>query len=331
MRGVFDLSALFRLKTYLEEEKVQLLHIYGFSGNMVGRTAARLAGVPVVITGQLSTDGWRSPFHSFLDRSSSRFVDAYVCNCKACGEALVGRDRIDPEKVRIAYDGIDPSEKPGRKARAVKGALGIPSDLPLIGLVANIRPMKTHLKLVEAAAAMKSRGMDFVILCIGKDFMGGVVQRRVRERGLDDHFLFPGYRRDVLDLVGALDIVVQPSDWEGFPISILEAMGMAKPVVAFRVSGIPEQVVDGRNGILVEPGDVKGLAGALIGLMDHPERAREMGLEGRSMVVRSFNIENTIRRYDEIYTELWSLKVLKGGRTRAGSPHRAHMHGGAIR
>ena len=332
MRSLFDVPAFFRLVGFLRKERIQLLHIYGFSGNIVGRIAARLAGVPVVLTGQLSTDGWRNRFHSFLDKWTSRFVDAYVCNCKACGDALVERDGIDPSKIAVVYDGIDASVKAVKDGMEVRRSLGIPDELPLIGLVANLRPMKGHKALLEAASIMKSRKRDFMVLCAGTDFMGGKIQRMVRERELDDHFLFTGYREDILDLIGACDVVVQPSAWEGFPISILEGMAMAKPIVAFRVSGIPEQVAHGCSGFLVEPGNVEELVQALDIILDNPGLAREMGSLGRNRVTKMFGVEGTIGGYEKIYKELIAGKVGLNARrkVRAGSTHRPYMHHGSV-
>ncbi len=121
--------------------------------------------------------------------------------------------------------------------------------------------------------------------------------------GLESRVAFIGARTDVWPVYGALDVLAVPSRWEGFGIVLLEAMACGIPVVATRVGGIPEVVVDGETGKLVPPGDPAALAKEILALVADPARAAELGRKGQERVRTHFNIDDTVRRLEKIYAE----------------------------
>ena len=119
--------------------------------------------------------------------------------------------------------------------------------------------------------------------------------------GLSDCTVFAGARRDIPRILPLLDLFVLPSLYEGFGIAILEAMAAGKPVVATAVGGIPEFVVPGETGLLVEAGNAAALADAIRSLLRDPERARQMGIQGRARVLAAFQMSTVIRRHEQVY------------------------------
>jgi glycosyltransferase involved in cell wall biosynthesis len=123
--------------------------------------------------------------------------------------------------------------------------------------------------------------------------------------GLEAHVIFAGFRRDVPQALAAMTCVVLPSSSpEASPGAVLEAQAMGKPIIATRVGGLPEIVQDRETGLLVDPGDAKGLAEAILWVLDHPREAREMGWRGREHVVKHWSLEATVDRTDKVYREL---------------------------
>ena len=130
----------------------------------------------------------------------------------------------------------------------------------------------------------------------------------MNDLGLRDRVLFTGFQMDVSEIIGAFDVAVLPSFFEGMGRVILEAMAMAKPVVASRVGGIPDLLEDGRNGFLVQPGNVAELAAAIKKLLQDKALAEKMGREGRKMIDDKFSADIMVRSIEAVYRELLTRK-----------------------
>jgi len=126
------------------------------------------------------------------------------------------------------------------------------------------------------------------------------------KRGLKDRVVFTGFYDDPLSLVGAMDVFALPSEKEGLPRVVLEAMLMERPVVASRIPGVDEVVVDGKTGLLVEPGDHRALADALKGLFDSPEKRTAMGREGRERVETGFSMEGYVTGVERVFAGVFA-------------------------
>ena len=179
---------------------------------------------------------------------------------------------------------------------------------PLVGVVATLRPQKALEVMVRATALLRERVPGAVVLLIGGEAEASGEADRLKavaaELGLGDSLRLLGERDDVPDLVAAFDVAALSSDYEGSPLSVMEYMEAGKPVVSTRVGGLPDLVVEGVNGLLVEPRDPAALADALVEVLSDPERARRMGEAGRARRREEFSIEATARRCGELYEEL---------------------------
>ena len=143
-----------------------------------------------------------------------------------------------------------------------------------------------------------------MVLLVGEGRRQEDLQRQVRELNLADTVRFLGTRRDLTEIYRALDLFVQPSLWEGLPLALLKAMGAGLPVVATRVSGSREAIVDGVNGSLVAPGDPEALARAILELCRHPEARRRLGDAARRTVVEQYSLEAMLHRLEDLYLDL---------------------------
>ncbi len=139
------------------------------------------------------------------------------------------------------------------------------------------------------------------MLIVGDGPLREDLEELAKNLEIEHHVIFTGFRTDIPNILGFLDIFVMSSMWEGLGLSAIEAMLAGKPVVASNVDGLPEVVLDQETGILVPPGEPKVLADAICTLLDSPEKRREMGEKGRQRAIRHFNIDKMVRDYEEFY------------------------------
>jgi glycosyltransferase involved in cell wall biosynthesis len=217
----------------------------------------------------------------------------------------------------VIPNGIDPAGfVPERPPMATRAALGLLPEARLIGLVGRLTRQKGPDVLIAALPGLVTAWPHLRCLFVGDGVLGQELRRQAEVRAVDSHCVFLGARRDVADLVAVLEVVVLPSRSEGLPFALLEAMALAKPVVATRVGGNSEVVDDGRTGLLVPPDDPAALAQALRFLLDHPAEAAEMGRRGRERVVREFSLKQSVGALQELYESAAGL--------RCGPAHRAY-------
>ncbi len=306
--GRFPLSSVPGLARLLRRERPDVVEIYGLRANIIGRLAARLAGVPVVLTGVISTDDWRRRHHVMLDRLTRWAVTGWVANARACRQSLVDRERHPADRIEVIYDGIEtdlwePVDDPRLRA-AVRREWGWREDAVVGITVAGLKPDKGVQYLIEAAAEVVRSVPAARFLIVGSDGMNGRLHRQARDRGLQDVVVFAGFQEDVRRLYGACDLAVLPSLREGLPLFLVEAMCMRLPVVATTVSGTPELVDVPRTGLLVPPRDPVGLAEALAAVMGDARRRAEMGEAARARVLEAFRIERMAAQRQELYERL---------------------------
>lgn len=163
---------------------------------------------------------------------------------------------------------------------------------------------KNHLLLIQAFARAIKDYPNMQLWLVGDGELRGKVEATVMEKGLQEKVSFLGIRSDIPQLLAKSDLFVLSSDYEGVPLTILEAMAAGKPVVATAVGGVPELVEEVKTGILVPPRDPEALAQAILRLGKDPEQRRRMGEAGRKRAINCFDIEKTARAYEDLYLEL---------------------------
>ena len=287
--GALDLRSLLRLRALLRAERADVLHTHvHFSLNVLGRLAGRLAGARVVahmhIANVFRAGGLARRAQVAVDNATARLCARIVAVSEATRDSLV-RQGYPAARVVVVHNGIGPAApvEPHR-----------PDAAPVLLHVGRLAPVKGQRELIEALALL--RRTDAVAVLAGKDLeTGGSYQRELEtltaELGVHERVVFAGYRDDVTALLAAADVFVLPSFAEGLPLTVLEAMAAARPVVASRAGGMPEAVVHGETGMLVPPGDVEALAGALDDLLADPERARRLGEAGKRRVEERFSVD----------------------------------------
>lgn len=295
----FDFRLIFTLRRLLRREGIDVLHSHNFSPLIYGSLAARLCGIGTVNTrhgrAALRTHGliWA-------------LTDRVVAVSEDSRRELMRHNRIRPDKVRVIVNGIDlTGYKPATpSARERRGELGLPEDVPLCGIVARLSPEKDHRTLLLAVDALRKAGSAAHLAIVGGGPLEGELKTLVQSLGLSARVHFLGFRSDVAQLLPLFDLFVLSSTEEGVSLTLIEAMAAGLPIVATRVGGNPEVVVDGETGLLVEAGQPAALAAAIESLLGDPEIRSRMGRRGRDVAAERFDIERVIDEYQAIYAEI---------------------------
>ena len=293
--GKLDPAMLLRLVAWLRRERVQIIHTHLSTASLLGSLAARIAGIPAVAT-----------VHGLNTRTCFNWAHAIIAVSNAVKQHLVAQG-MAPDRITVVHNGVDlrvasrPDEGP-----SVREKWGLPAGARALITVGRLTPTKGHRDLLEAVSQLvrDPRWRDLRLLVVGTGELLPHLKREAQRRRLAERVIFVGFQRDVLPFLQAAQVFVLPSIQEGLSLSALEAMALGKPVVACRVGGTPEVVVDGRTGLLVSPGRPEELAAALEALLADPDRARAMGEAGRQRVRQAFDFEQMVSKIEAVYRRL---------------------------
>ncbi|RJR42404.1 MAG: glycosyltransferase family 1 protein [Deltaproteobacteria bacterium] len=298
-----------RLGWVILKHKIKIIHMNSYHPGNYVRLAAYLFRVPIII------DHWHG-FNRFsfkrrmLCRLYNRFTDLSFAVSSGVGDYVREQCGTDPAKMRVLYNAVDLARFTGGKtSRKVREELGIPPEEPVVGLVARLdHRAKGHPELIRAMALLKNR-LTFHAMMVG----GGRRQEEMRDLagslGLGDRVHFLGNRRDVPELLGAMDIFVLPSHSEGVSLAVLEAMAAGLPVIVSAVGGLPEIVKHEENGLLIPPKDAEALAGSLARLLENPDLARRLGEKAREHIREKYSLERMAQVVNDAYDELVAKKL----------------------
>lgn len=312
IRGAADLAALGRLVALMRRVRPHVVHTHTAKAGTLGRVAARLARVPVVVHtyhGHVLR-GYFSPARTRLFATVERWLAGRTDRLLAVSDR-VRRELLDmgigtPERFEVVPLGLDLD--PFVECEALRGGLRAemgagPGDL-LVGIVARLVPIKAHEVFLSAAASVARAvpASRFVVVGDGERRAG--LEALARDLGLAGRVHFLGWRRDLPRIHADLDVVALTSRNEGSPVSLIEAMAAARPVVATRVGGVPDLVEDGVSGLLVDAGDDRALAAAIVALAGDPERRHALGQAGRKRVHPGFGADRLVRDIESLYARL---------------------------
>jgi glycosyltransferase involved in cell wall biosynthesis len=218
--------------------------------------------------------------------------------------ASMGRPRRGWPSVHVIPNGVDVDalRREALDRDTARKELGIPGDQPVVGTVGGLMPKKGHRVLVKAAREIAARHPEVLFVFVGLPVDPEPIRREIAEAGLDDRVVLAGYVPRAASLMPAFDIFCLPSLFEGLPVSLLEAMSLGLPSVATRVGGVPEVVADGRDALVVPPGNAWALAVALGRLLADPALRGRLGARARTTASR-FGMAGMVRRVEEVFEE----------------------------
>jgi glycosyltransferase involved in cell wall biosynthesis len=308
------------LLSLLRRERIDVIHAHMFGSNVSGTIIGRLARVPVIVAHEHSWSFEANPIRYTLDRELiGRGAHVVVAVSSADRLRMIELEGVPSAKIRLVPNRIGPLPPPEQDLRA---ELGISPDTPVIGTLTVLRPEKALEVLVEATSLLTPRFPELKVLIAGAGREEQRLRALIAARGLEDKVLLLGFRRNVADVLAALDVAVFCSDREGSPLAVIESMSAGLPIVATRVGGVPDLVREDENALLVPVRDARALAGAVGRLLADSDLRERFGRSAHERQRRELGIEPTVRALEDLYEQLFRAsrrgrrEALAGGRTR---------------
>lgn len=308
LRPIADLTAFFSLCGIIRRERPDIVHTHTSKAGMLGRWAARLCRVPVVVHtphGHVF-QGYFGPVKTrlfvILERWTAKITDVLVMLTPQEMKEHLELRIAPPEKFTVIHSGVDMEEcDPERFPRSAgRKVLRIDENKTVIGTVGRLTAIKGQDVLIRAAAELAKTRADVLLVILGAGELQGELEKQVQYSGISEIVRFLGWRPDVCRVMSAFDIFCLPSLNEGMGKVVVEAMAMGLPVVASDVGGIKNLVGDGENGLLVPPGNASALAAALDSMCNNPQKRRLMGASGRQKAP-SYSAAAMVAKIEKLY------------------------------
>jgi sugar transferase (PEP-CTERM/EpsH1 system associated) len=305
-----DVKLVWDLYRLFVAERPDIVHTHSWGTLLEGLLAARLARVPVVIHGEHGTLQLR-PYQRWLQRQAWRAADQVIAVSSRLADRIARETAFPRESIRVLRNGVDLARFDQIDRSAVRRSLSVPAEAQVVVAVGRLVPVKDHRMLLEAIAMMCRNQVPVTLLIAGDGPLKEPLQAQAAALGIGAHVRFLGHRPDAEAVLAAADVFVLSSSSEGMSNTILEAMAARLPVVATRVGGADEMVIDGETGCLVPAGGPEELAAALTALLSAPDRARAMGAAGRARAEQEFSLSGMVTRYETLYAEAVSVKAAR--------------------
>ncbi len=302
VRRLRSYRTIYNLIKHLRDTRPQVVHTFFPIANVLGVVAARIANVPAIYSSRRDYGEWMTPRYLAATRLANRFVTAIIANSKRVADMTCTREHLSAARVRVIHNGIDltPFAELSRSV-ATAHALAIPDQAPVIGLVANYRPMKRHETLVRALPLVLRQHPDAHVLFVGANMTPEDLESRVR--ALSEHLGVAGRVHqvhadgNVTDYLGIIDVGINCSEGEGLSNAIMEYMAAGIPVIAADSGGNPDLVTHELNGLLFALDDHEALADAINALISAPELRRSLASKARQFVADEFSIPSMLNRF----------------------------------
>lgn len=313
--GKIDRRAVDVIRHCLQIHSIDLVHTHGYKANFYGYLAARGKGVPAVATYHLDWPdrGLALRLYHLFDRLVVRRFGKIAAVSEAVARSL-RRSGVPSAKIVTIDNGIDLS--PFAQARPILQEEISERPDALIGLVGRLTPQKGCEYFLRAAQRVLIDFPRTLFVLVGEGPDRRKLEELVRDLNIAERVIFAGHREDMPDVYASLDILVLPSINEGLPMTLIEAMAAARPVIATPVGAIPKLIIPEQTGLLVNPRDPVGLAAALGRLISNPDLRHRLGRDGQAWVMRRFSAEAMAQQYAEIYQEV-DAELMPGLHTRA--------------
>lgn len=302
-KGLGLLARVAALTGELRRRRPDIVHNYLLRANLIGSVSARLAGVPVVLCSKRGCHHRRG-YELMSEKIGNFLADRVTVNAGAVRDFVHADEGCPLQKMVVIPSGVDTSRFQPLPARDFKAAIGVPGDRTVVGVVTRMRVRKGVEEFIRSIALVRRTHPEVHGVIVGEVDLDGELSGLIHSLGLQDHLTLLGRRSDMPEVLSAFDLFVLCSHDEGMSNAILEAMAMEKAVVATDVGGTGEVVRHGQTGLLVPPRDPEPLARAIVELVEHPQRMREMGGRGRAVVVERFSAQSMVRQMEKLYIEL---------------------------
>jgi glycosyltransferase involved in cell wall biosynthesis len=296
-----DPGALWRLKRRFVDLKPDLVQTWLFSANAYGRVAARWAKVPKVVASERCVDSWKSRLQLAVDRRLASWTDAFVVNAEAVKRFYVCQG-IAAERIRVIHNAVP--DVPAHDRAAARKLLGASDGDFVFGFIGRLWPQKRVADLLQAAEIVKAAGWPIRVAVVGDGPERERLETFAVNLRMKGYTRFFGRRNDAAALLAGFDALVLPSDFEGMPNVVLEAMQAGVPVVATRIPGTDEVVADRETGLLIPPKSPIALAEAMQQMLADRALGPKLAAAAKIRVAQRFSMAKMLAAYATFYEEL---------------------------
>lgn len=319
-----DLLVLQQIADCIRDQNYQIVHTHCAKAGIVGRLAARRAGVPIVVhtfhsfSWQVAHAYYGSAWQNRLaaarkwlyvaiERYIASLTDALITVSESGKQEALDRNLAAPEKLIKIYSGIDLSRFTAGAVSRMRlcRRFGLDPDRPIVGTIGRLSTQKAPLDFVEAAKIILQHRPEVQFIMVGDGPLAPQVQKAI---AAEPRILMLGFQDNVPEILALLDIFALSSLWEGLGRALTEAMLVGLPVAATAVNGVVELVIHKKTGLLSPPREPARLAENIIWLLEHPEEVRKMSESAKERVVQEFSVEGMVQQIEELYERLLAEK-----------------------
>jgi glycosyltransferase involved in cell wall biosynthesis len=322
-----DLRTFVALVRLIRRERFAIVHLHSAKAGVLGRLAAALCGVPVIVYTLHGRDPWwpgpdgrptdlgdtmSGALRVFLclERSLRAVTDRFIAVSPTVARDAVLARVATPGRVDVAASAVALNDISDVAPASARSSLGVPEDVPLVGTIGRLDAQKAPMDFIRMAAQVHRRFPSSRFVMIGEGELAEPAHDLARS--LNVPVVFTGYRPDTTDLVAAFDVFVISSRYEGVGRALTEALAAGRPVVATAVDGVVDVVIPGATGLLAAPKDPDGLAERVCWLLEHPADAAKLGKQARDFVWALFSPERLCATLDEIYSDALGMLPVAG-------------------
>jgi glycosyltransferase involved in cell wall biosynthesis len=295
-----SLPALIKLFFLLKRIKPDILQTFFPAANSFGVMVGRLAGVPSIISSRRDLGYWYTKKDLLLTRMANLFVKRILVNSQAVKKQTLQLEKFSADKIKVIYNGIDLTDFVAIRKRRNKTAV--------VAIIANLnRPVKRVDLFIQAATKVLKQYPDTRFWIFGEGPLRSSLEELAHELGINNHIVFWGRPKNLIELLGQIDIGVNCSDSEGFSNAIMEYMAAGKPTIATHTGGNSELIAHQVNGLLVEPNNPEELSKSMIRLLENRKWSEQMGIQAKHKIGISFTIEEMLNNTQKFYCLVISL------------------------
>lgn len=300
LKGDLDIGLTARLIKVIRQYRPDIIHVHSRRGaDFFGGIAARLTSTPCVLSRRVD-----NPERNIFGKIKYLFYDKVIAISSAIGRELE-KQKVPKKNIRIIHSAVDAEFFDTHYDRkAFDKEFSIDNHQIVIGVIAQLIPRKGHRYLLNALPDILKKHANITVLFFGQGAEQQALEAEVSNKSLCQHVRFEGFRPDLPQWIGCLDIVVHPADMEGLGVSLLQAGAARVPMIGTNAGGIPEIILNRQTGLLIEPGDVMGLHNALLELIEDPSLGRELGLNANNHIKHFFSINSMVQGNLDVYEEL---------------------------
>jgi glycosyltransferase involved in cell wall biosynthesis len=315
-----EFRAFFQLYSLIKKNKYDLVHTHLAKAGMLGRLAAKIAGIPIIVHslhGSLFHNAL-NPVVKFIYRKLEQFSALYTTWFISVGEDLKFRylkSRIGKsENYSVIRSGMDlnkfreASGLSNEEIKKIKKSLNVNPENIIMGMVASLEPRKGHKYAIEVAQEIIKKHPKVTFLFVGEGYLNFKLEKIVQEKNLQRCIIFTGLRKDIERVMAVFDILILTSLWEGLPQVLVQGAIMGKPMVSFNVEGSNELIQEGKNGFIVPLKDVPKMIEKLDYLISNLKMAKMMGENGKEIVNQEWEIDNMVEKTNKLYSYLLNGK-----------------------